>query len=132
MKRNSKQKNKGFIALMSSVIMSVILILIIVNTSLTGFNNRFNILDSEIKEMSSALADSCIDILLLGLAQNPAYSGNVNVPVGSNSCSINLRTTSGGNIIFKTRGIFNNSYTNLKVTVNGTNFSIVSVEETPT
>lgn len=131
LKRN-KQKNSGFIALMSSIIISAMLILIVMNMSLTGFYTRTNILDSENKERSSALADACLDIALLGFVQNSSYSGNVNTIVGENTCFIGPVTTSGPQKIFKIKAIIANYYTNLKITVNSTNFSIVSAEETPT
>jgi hypothetical protein len=125
---NSK-KDRGFIALMSSIIISVILILIIMNSSFTGFYSRMNILDSEVKERSSALADACIDIALLGFAQNPLYSGNVTVPVNDKTCYISTVTSTLAEKTFTVRGIYMNSYTNLKITVDATTFAIISVEE---
>ena len=130
--RKQNKKNRGFIALMSAIIISTILVLVAANLSLSGFNSRFNILESETKERSSALADSCIDIALIGFAQNSSYSGNVTATVGENTCKISAITTSGSNKVFKTQGIFSNSYTNLKITVNGISFAILSVEELPT
>ncbi len=132
MTSHNRQKNKGFIALMSSIIISAVLILIVINMSMTGFYTRSNILDSEIKEMSLALADSCIDIALLGFAQNASYSGNVNTIVGENTCFIGPITTSGSQKIFKIKAVVSDFHTNLKIIMDGTNFSIISVEETPT
>lgn len=129
--RENKQNDKGFIALTSAIIVSVVLLLIATTLSFTGFSSRFNILDSEFKERSSALADACLDVALLGFAQNPSYLGNVNVSVGGNSCSISTVTTSGSEKTFVTRGIYSNSYTNLEVTVDATTFSVISVEEIP-
>lgn len=132
MSKNKKQNNNGFIALMSAIIISAVLMLIVINMSLTGFYSRTNILDSETKERSSALADACIDIALLGFAQNASYTGNINVTVGENSCFIGPVTTSGSQKIFKIKAIIANYYTNLNVIIDGTNFSIISTEETPT
>ena len=53
MMRRKIKTNAGFI-LMSTVIISVILLLIAVNLSQTSFFGRFNILDAELKEKSSA------------------------------------------------------------------------------
>ena len=127
-----REKESGFIALMSAIILSVILLLIATTLSFTGFYSRFNILDSESKERSSALADACMDVALLGFAQGTPYSVDTNIIVGENTCLVGGFITSGSQKIFKTRGIYSNSYTNLEVTVNGINFAIISVAEIPT
>lgn len=126
------KKNQGFIALMSAVIISAILILLATSLSLTGFYSRFNVLDSETKERSSGLADACVDLALLAFAQGTPYAVDTTLPVGENKCTVGGFTTSGLQKIFKTRGIFSNSYTNLKVTIDGTTFEVISLEEIPT
>ena len=127
-KRNLK-KNKGFVALMSSIIISVILLLLATNLSFTGFYSRFNILDSEMKERSSAIADACIDIAILKFFQGTPYSVDTNVTVGENTCLVGGYTTSGTQEIFKVRGVYSNTYTNMRVVIDGTDFSVISVEE---
>lgn len=129
---HKKRKDRGMIALMSTIIISAILLLLATSLSFTGLYSRFNILNSESKERSSALADACIDIAILELTQNSLYSGNINSTIGENICYIGPVTTSGSQKIFKTRGIFSNSYTNLKVVVDDTTFVVISVEEVPT
>lgn len=123
------KNNKGFIALMSAIIISAILLIIAVNTSLTGYYNRFNILNSEIKEMSSSIADACLDVAILNFALDSSYSGNENIPVNLNSCYIGPVTTNSTQKIFNIKGIYKNAHTNLKVTVDGLNFFVISVEE---
>ena len=54
----NKRRNKGFIALISAIVISVILLLIAANLSLTSFYGRSNILDSELKEIRSYLEKS--------------------------------------------------------------------------
>lgn len=125
----STKYNEGMIALMSAIILSVILLMLAVTLSFTGLNNRFNVLDSEVKEYSSTLADACIDVALLGFAQNSSYAGNINTIVGGDTCYVGPVTTIGSQKIFKTRGIHSNFYTNLKVVIDATNFSVISVEE---
>ncbi len=127
-----KQKmNRGFLALMSAIIISVILLLIAVNLSLVGFFTRFNILGTEMKERSSALADSCIDVAQMKLMQDASYAGNASITVGENTCFIGPIVTVGTEKRFTARGIFSNSYTNLKTRLDGTTFKIISVEEAP-
>lgn len=132
MKNKIRKNNSGFLALMSSIIISAILLFITINTSFNGFYTRFNILDTEIKERSFALADSCLDIALLKFIQDSSFSGNINNSVSENSCYIGPVTTSGTQKTFKIKGVYLNAHTNLKVVVNGTNFKVISVEEIPT
>ena len=70
-----KHSERGFIALISALIISAILLIALVASNLTGFYSRFNILDSELKERSNATADACADIALLQFALDPMYAG---------------------------------------------------------
>ena len=124
--------NHGFIALISVIIISAILIIMAASLSLNGFYGRFNILDSEFKERSSSIAESCVDTALLELANDPAYSGNATSTIGSNSCYIGaISTSTPGKFIFETRGIYQNSYTNLKITANTSDLAVTSWQELP-
>src|SRR3989344_2331312 len=57
----------GFIALISAVIISLVLMVVVFSVSTLAFFSRFNQLDSEYKEKSSALAESCVDLAILKL-----------------------------------------------------------------
>ena len=127
-----KHKKKGFVALMSSIIISAMLLIIAVNTGFINFYNRTNILNSELKEISTSLADACLDIALLNLLQDSYYSGNINVPVGENSCYIGPVTVNGAQKMFYTKGVFRGAHTNLKITLDGTNLKVIAIEEIPT
>ncbi len=54
-------KNRGFIALISVVIIGAVLLLASVTLSLNGFYGRFNILNTEFKEISNKLVDACLE-----------------------------------------------------------------------
>ena len=84
-----QKHNSGFVALISAIIISVILLLIVTNLSLTGFYDRSNILDGELKERSAALAEACADTALLKITTDPVYNPtNEIVPVGSDTCTV--------------------------------------------
>ena len=120
---------EGFIALISAIIISAILLLVATTGSLSGFYSRFNILDAELKERSVALAEACADHALLRLANDITYTGNETVVVGAQSCTIG--TVSGSSQkTFKTQGIFKNFYTNLQITVDVTTLAVISWQET--
>ncbi len=123
-----EKNNKGFIALMSAIIISIVLLLMITNLSLTGFYGRFNILDFELKEKSSALAEACADEAILNLTQNIDYTGDVNV--GADKCSI--RSITGSNIkkTIEVSADYKNYITNLEIDVD-TNIAVTRWEEVP-
>ena len=131
----NKKRNKGFIALISAVLISVILLLIATNLSLTSFYGRSNILDSELKERSSALAEACADTALLKLANNRNYvlvAADHNIVVGTGRCdifSLSPNPPRTGNITIITKANYNNTYyTTLQIVINSTN-TVVSWEE---
>src|SRR5260221_6266642 len=84
-------KQKGFIALMSAIIISVLLLAITLSLSFSGYFTRFNIVDSESKERSSALGESCGDAAILKLISNKDYvltASDHAIPVGTDACNI--------------------------------------------
>ncbi len=128
-----KQRNiqKGFIALISSIVMSAILLLITTTLSLSSFFTRFAILESEYKERSSALAEACVDSALVKIAIDNTYSpSNEIVRVGSDSCLIKRVTTVGTQKTIVTQGNYQESYTNLSVTIQTSNLQVILWLET--
>lgn len=119
----------GYISLISSIIISVLLLAITFAISFNNSSSRFNILNAEFKEQSSALAEACVDTALLKLAQNQSYGGNENISVGNDQCSILPIETLTGQKIIKTKAIFQNAATNLKVAVQAGDLSVISWEE---
>lgn len=123
---------KGFIALTSVVIISAILLMVTLSGSLTGFYSRYSILDVELKEQSTALADACADIVLLRLAENPLFAGPETVMVGEDRCTIFDSPNPGENPrTFIVQGIHNRSYTNIALIVNTDTLSLISWQEMP-
>lgn len=127
--------NGGFIALMSAVIISVVLLIAITTTGLAGFYGRFNIADSEYKERSSALADACFDTILIHLANDPTYNSYA-VPetvsvTGTDNCQILTKSIVGNTGTFTIRGIYQHAYTNLQIAVDTGIFSVTSWQEVP-
>ena len=131
MRYEIRNKNNGFIALISVIVVSAILLLIAVTLSFSQFYDRYNILESEYKERSASLAEACVDSALLELANNINYLGDATTTIGANKCYVGNVTTSGPNKIFKTRATYQNSYTDLKIVIDSSTFSIQSWEEIP-
>ena len=81
----------GYIALMSSIIIALVLLGLTFSVSTSGYFSRFDVLNSEFKRVGLGLAESCVNSALLKMAQNYAYapapSGDV-IAVGNQSCTI--------------------------------------------
>lgn len=121
---------KGYIALTSVIIVSILILTIVSSLSFSIFFGRFNILDSENKESASALAEACADKALLKLAQNSSYQGNENAGVGTETCFIFPIELLGNQKIIKVKASKGGAVSNFKITVNNSDFSIASwIEE---
>jgi hypothetical protein len=111
---------QGYVALISAIVISVLLITITFALSFTSFYGRGNILNSEFKKVSYGLASSCAENAMLKLALNQSYvpvSGGETLNLGSNTCKIISVTSSGSQRTIKTQSIYKNTYSNLQVLV---------------
>ena len=127
--RTGADIERGYIALMAAIVISLILLALTFTVSISGYFSRFNALASENKRVSLGLAESCVNTALLKLAKNynydlttdPAYdagSGTVPVTVGGESCAIRAVTSGGGNpkpVTIKTQAQFRDSWSNMQV-----------------
>lgn len=125
---------QGFIALMSAIIISAILLLIATGGSLSGFYTRITSLNGEYKERTYALAEACVAETLLSLSQSPSYAGNATTSVSNTgTCYTGVIAKSGTapNDIytFRTRSYLMNVYTNLLVVAKVSDLSIQSQTE---
>lgn len=126
-------KSRGFIALMSAIIISSILLLVAVGGSLTGFYTRTNIVDTELKERSLAAADSCVDRALVALAQDQQYAGKkTHVLNGLDRCTISTLFNSGTHIDFTVQATSSAmAVTNLKISYSTSTVSVLEWLEVP-
>ena len=124
-------REKGFIAITSAIIISVLLLAITLAITFSAYFARFNVLDSESKERSSALAEACSDAAVLEISGGK-YSTNELLTIGPGSdddCTIVSVGTSGSQNIIKSRAVINQAYTNLRIGVDSTDFTIKSWDE---
>lgn len=133
-------RKKGFVALMTAIILSVILLTVAATLNQTGFLARSEVLDSEYKDRSSALAEGCVDTVLLNLANNSSYivTTPASVNIESDACSIDAVSTTGAQTTINTSAVFpaflvtsEGARTRLQIVVNLDDLSIVSWEELP-
>jgi len=129
MPRKKTNLRRGFIALVSVIIISFILVTGAIGLNFTGFYSRFNVLDSETKERVNALARGCAEKARLELAMDINFIGKKVVNVNSHDCE--YAVFSGGKI--NTKSKIGNIYTyyELYVDLNTPEIVIISFEELP-
>ncbi len=123
---------RGFIALVSAVIISLTLLAIVLSLNFSSFFTRFNILDSENKKRSGLLADACLDIAHMKLTEDSTYLGGEIIRQGDDSCRICPVTTSSGSITVTTRVTVGSAVTNLTMNVDASTLAVESTKELPT
>jgi hypothetical protein len=113
--------NKGYIALISAILISVSLLTLVAAVSLEGYFSRFSILESEQKEMSAYLAESCFNTAVLKISQNAQYVGGLPlIKVGDAQCkivSVSQGTVFASNRLIRTQGVVGDAYTNLQIEI---------------
>ena len=123
-------KEQGFVALMSAIVITVLLLAITFSVCFSDFFTRFNVLDSESKQISANLAEACADAAQLTLTKNPnSQITSQIVTVGSGQCTIVSATKLGNQNAITTQAVVNKAYTNLKIVRDSTTGSIISWDE---
>lgn len=131
MTKHTQKNERGFVALISILILSTVLLATTLSLAQFGLANRYFILDLEQKSESEKLASSCVHIARIMVYNNPASSvGNViSEPIGTDRCSIVRITQNGSQSTVQTKGVKGNAITNLQVVINNTNGNFVSWNE---
>ncbi len=121
---------RGFVALLSVIIISTVLLGLVATANTAAFLSRFAELDTEYKYTSSALAKACVNVALRNLAQNYNYiTTNEEIFVGQDSCHIvEVRvvstTATQKTVIVQTSASYKETFTNLLVTAQVQNPSL--------
>jgi hypothetical protein len=132
MKKPSTQN--GFIALISILIVSAVLLATTLGLAQFGIANRFFILNMEQKASSKKLAEACVHIARIQTYNDPTFvrSTPLSVPLTGSTCTIVSITPSGNNSTIETSGQTGEAITNLSVVVDNTDGDFLSWEEVPT
>jgi hypothetical protein len=125
----------GFIALTSVIILSALLIIIGASLGYTSFFSRFNILDSELKQISLGLAEACAEIARVEIANNANFSvpnGGRSYTVGDDGSTCTVISVAGAYTV-QAQGIYQNSYSNIEAVYNrtGSDVVVISWKEVP-
>jgi len=121
--------NRGYIAITTAIILSIVTMSVAISLGSSNLLTRFNFVAFNNKQTTYFVARSCLSHALLQLVKNISYAGNENVNVSSYQCSIQAVETSGPNKIIKAKSQISGATTNLKLTVAAATLSTVSLEE---
>ncbi len=126
---------QGFIALLSILIMSTVLLATTLSLAQFGIANRYFILDLELKTMSKKLAEGCVEIARIQAYRNQSYTvlhtSPVIVPIGIKTCTIRSVLQSGTNSTIETTGKSGDAVTNLRVVIDSFTGNFLSWSEVP-
>ncbi len=132
MKKHATQH--GFIALISILIISAVLLVTTLGLAQFGIANRFFILNLEQKASSKKLAEACVHIARIQTYNDPLFVRNtpLPVPVAGGTCTIISVTPNGNNTTIQASASTSKAITNLSVVVDNTDGDFLSWEEVPT
>ncbi len=127
--QNLKPKRTGYIAITTSIILSILILIIAITLGSASLFSRNNNLNFSFKQTGYYVAKSCLDYALLQLALNSSYAGNEIQAVDSYQCAVLAVETAAPNKIIRATSTIQGIATNLKLTVDATTLSTVSLEE---
>ncbi|MEI7719589.1 MAG: hypothetical protein WCI89_00005, partial [bacterium] len=103
--------NGGYIALMTTIIISMALLVMVAQEGFAGWHARFNVLGTEAKEQATALADGCADQALMLVITGFSYSSSTTLTLPSGTCSIApMDTSSKGFVTIRSQAQVRGSY----------------------
>lgn len=115
---NDVKKREGYVALMSVLIISAVLLIISVGLSLRSINEASMSLGEQESRKALAMADLCMEKALMKLESVLNYAGNESIILGDKSCDI-LTVSGNGNFnrTVQTQGTVSNYTKKIKVEV---------------
>ncbi|MDP3729191.1 MAG: hypothetical protein Q8R26_00330 [bacterium] len=123
-----KQK-KGYLALVTAIIVSFIMLIVSITLGFASFISRDNNLNFLFKKSSYFAARSCLDYALLKLGAQSTYAGNETITIDTYQCAVRQITINGSQSIITVRAVVQGATTNLRLTVVTSDLSTVSLEE---
>ncbi len=134
-KYNKNKSQNGYISLISTIFITLILLVVMVEESRSGLSARLNILGTEAKEEANALAEGCLEDAKARILADPSFLGNTDIITGGGTCHIfpiqfdNLVTHT---VTIKSQAVVRNSYANLKVIMYMNDIHLYSAPEAAT
>jgi hypothetical protein len=124
---------RGFIALISVVIISVVLLAAVISFAQFGVQGRITLLDIANKGQSERLAYGCLQVALIAISNDPLITkGYTIVPVGTGQCAIESIAAASGISTVRVSASSTKATTNIEARVTSSTAGIISVQELAT
>ena len=127
-------KNGGYIALMATIIISLVLLIMTTQEGMSGWYTRFTVLGTQSKEQANALAEGCADQALAALVTDVTYTGNTDSTFPAGTCHVypvEFNTPSSGMVTIKTQAVVQGSYANLALATNLNSVHLGAIPSAP-
>ncbi|MCP6719805.1 MAG: hypothetical protein KJI72_00560 [Patescibacteria group bacterium] len=124
----AKNSEGGYVAVVSAIIITAIVMIIAIIFSNSNFLGRFDSQALEMKDISRKVGEGCLEYARLQIATGP-YNGDETVSVGSYSCRVLPIETISNQIIIKSTASVSNRTTNLRLTIDDYTLETVLLEE---
>ncbi|MFZ1987676.1 MAG: hypothetical protein WAV21_01415 [Minisyncoccia bacterium] len=119
---------RGFIALVSVLLVSVILLLVVMTEGTRAFLSRFNSLDTEFALQARHNADTCTETARLLFKKDSSYVVDTALALPYGSCSITKITQEAESISFFVEGIWKQATSAREVVLDLHDFSFTQKE----
>ena len=128
-----EKKERGFVALLSVVIICLALLLAVVGIGQRGIAGRFALLDLERKAQADSYARGCVEMARVSVGNDPSYAvSNRTLIVGSGTCtlvSVSANTPTLGQSRIQATSTVNGSHTRLEAVINASTGAIITSHE---
>ena len=130
MSQSLNSNNHGYIAITTSIILTIVVTLLALSFNLSSSSNHITASALRNKNLSLSLANGCAEHALLQLKASSSYAGNEMISVNSRTCTIfPLETPDSNTKIIKTSDSSSGYTGNIKIQLDLGGFSIVSWQE---
>jgi type II secretory pathway component PulK len=125
-----RTSQQGFIALISVLMLSVMLLGVVISLAQYGMVSRYALLTLEQKEISNALARGCIQVARIAIANDPLYeTANKQVSYDDSWCEIVSIAVVGSMSVVRTSASSSGAVTNLEAVIDSASGDVRKIEE---
>lgn len=123
------KSQRGYVALFSVIAITSALTAAMFGVATSGFYSRFNVLASEHKEASMALAEGCAQAAILYLSQDASYQGAEEMSIADHTCQIESVVLDSDEFVIKVSSDVKNAVSKIVVRVDSTDLSVLAWSE---
>lgn len=125
------QHNHGFVALISVLILSAVLLATTLSLAQFGIANRFFILNLEEKAVSERLAEACVHIARVNAYNDPSYEVTIPyaIDIAGGTCTVEAVIPQGNETTIDAAAVSGGAVSNLRVVIDNTDGDFISRHE---